>query len=139
MSKSEPISGAWEARTVQDTKRLAVWTAGWVLTMAVANFGPHFLWSGSALTVLAILVNVLVGGGMIMANVRHLKGLDEMQQRIQLDAMGMSLGVGLVLGLAYSNLDTSGVIASDAEISHLVILMALTYMVGIFYGQRKYR
>ena len=82
----------------------------------------------------------LIGGvGMIIANRRHLKGLDEMQQKIQLEAMALSLGVGLIGGLAYSNLDVTNLIAFDAEISHLVILMALTYMVGIASGVRRYR
>jgi hypothetical protein len=80
-----------------------------------------------------------IGAGMILANKRHLKGLDEMHQKIQLEAMALSLGVGLVVGLGYSNLDVTNLIATDAEISHLVILMALTYLGGVFAGMRKYR
>ena len=53
--------------------------------------------------------------------------------------MALSLGVGLVVGLAYSNLDVTNIIAFDAEISHLVILMGLTYGAGIFIGLRKFR
>ena len=74
-----------------------------------------------------------------MANKRHLKGLDEMHQKIQLEAMALSLGVGLVVGLAYSNLDVTNIIAFDAEISHLVILMGLTYLAGVVIGLRRFR
>jgi hypothetical protein len=77
--------------------------------------------------------------GVIVANKRHLLGLDELQQRIQLEAMALSLGVGLVAGLAYSNLDVANLIPGDAEISNLVILISLTYAAGIVAGQRKYR
>ena len=130
----------WEANNRQNTVRLARWTAAWVITMAIAVFGAQFAWkANSALTLAAILLNLAVGVGMILANRRHLKGLDEMQQKIQLEAMALSLGVGLIGGLAYSNLDVTNLIAFDAEISHLVILMALTYMVGIAVGVRKYR
>jgi len=76
---------------------------------------------------------------MIMANKRHLNGLDEMHQKIQLEAMALSLGVGLVLGLAYSNLDVTNIIESDAEISHLVIVMGLTYLGGVIAGLKRYR
>jgi hypothetical protein len=108
--------------------------------MAVANFGPAFIWHSNQLsTILAILVNIGIGFGMIVANKRHLKGLDEMHQKIQLEAMALSLGVGLVVGLGYSNLDVTNVIAFDAEISHLVILMGLTYMAGVFAGLKRYR
>ncbi len=140
MNQQDTASSDWETQTRQNTKRLAWWTAAWVITMAVAVFGAHFVWKSSpGLTLAGILVNLGVGVGMIMANRRHLKGLDEMQQKIQLEAMALSLGVGLIGGLAYSNLDVTNLIAFDAEISHLVILMAVTYMVGIAAGVRRYR
>ena len=85
------------------------------------------------------IVNLLIGFGMIWVNKEHLKSLDELQQRIQLEAMGIALGVGLVVGLAYSNLDINNVISQDAEISFLVVLVALTYLASVFIGTRKYR
>ena len=140
MSKLKTDSSDWAASTVRNTIRLGYWTGAWVLTMAVANFGPIAVWDSNKLvTLIAILVNLVIGFGMIMANKRHLKGLDEMHQKIRLEAMALSLGVGLVAGLAYSNLDVSNLIAFDAEISHLVILMGLTYMTGVFAGLKRYR
>jgi len=38
-----------------------------------------------------------------------------------------------------TSLDTTNVIPFDAEISHLVILMSLTYVFGIYAGNRKYQ
>lgn len=140
MRKLKTNSNDWAANSAKNTAVLGYWTAAWVLTMALANFGPRFIWQlNESLTIVAILFNLAVGFGMILANKRHLKGLDEMHQKIQLEAMALSLGVGLVVGLAYSNLDVTNIIAADAEISHLVILMALTYLVGIVTGLRKYR
>ncbi len=140
MNKLKTDSNDWAASTARNTVRLGYWTGAWVITMAVANFGPAFIWHSNRLsTILAILVNLGIGFGMIVANKRHLKGLDEMHQKIQLDAMALSLGVGLVVGLGYSNLDVTNVIAFDAEISHLIILMGLTYMAGVFAGLKRYR
>jgi hypothetical protein len=51
----------------------------------------------------------------------------------------LSLGVGLIVGLSYSNLDVTNLISFDAEISHLVVLMGLTYLGGVIAGVRKYR
>lgn len=95
--------------------------------------------SNESITILAIVINMVIGFGMILANRRHLRGLDEMHQKIQLEAMAVSLGVALVVGLSYSNLDITNVIAFDAEISHIVILMGLTYGLGVMFGLRKYR
>jgi uncharacterized protein YacL len=140
MNNSGTKPSSWAAANKRNTVRLAYWTFTWVATQALAVFGPEFIWqSNKSLTSLAILFNVAIGFGMILALIRHLKGLDEMQQRIQLNAMGISLGVGLVLGLAYSNLDTTNVIPFDAEISHLIILMSLTYVFAIYLGNRKYQ
>ena len=137
-SKTQPST--WEARTTQNTVRLGFWTGAWVLTMALATFGPRVFWDHNQLmSILAIALNLAMGVGMILANKAHLQGLDEMHQKIQLEAMALSLGVGLIVGLGYSNLDIANVIPFDAEISHLVILVALTYLAGVFFGIRKYR
>ena len=133
-------SNDWAANTVKNTRLLAYWTGAWVLTIALAKFGPRLIWqSNTTLTAIAILINLAIGFGMILAIKRHLKGLDEMHQKIQLEAMALSLGVGLVVGLSYSNLDVTNLITFDAEISHLVIVMSLTYLIGVITGLRKYR
>jgi hypothetical protein len=140
MGKQTVSSSNWEANAARNTVRLGLWTLGWVLTMAIANFGPKFLWdSNEALTIIAIIVNLAIGVGMILANRRHLNGLDEMHRKIQLEAMALSLGVGLVVGLSYSSLDVTNIISADAEISHLVMLMGLTYLTGILAGNKKYQ
>lgn len=129
----------WKNTNKHNTTRLATWTLAWVISMAVANFGPQFIWQQDLITIMAIGTNFMMGIGMILANRRQLLGLDELQQKIQLNAMGLSLGVGLIVGLSYSNLDTTNLIAGHAEISHLVTIMGLTYLVGIILGHRKYQ
>ena len=133
-------SNNWTASGRKNTVRLGYWTGAWLVTMAVATFGPLVIWQpGQLLTILAILLNLGIGIGMIVANKQHLKGLDEMQQKIRLEAMALALGAGLVVGLSYSLLDVTNFMAADAEISHLVILMGLTYGAGIFAGRKRYR
>ena len=140
MNNSNMKSDSWAARNTKNTLIIFYWTAAWVLTTALVTFGTEFIWQSNKLyTSLAILVNVVIGFGMILAVKRYLKGLDEMQQKIQLDAMALSLCVGLVAGLGYSSMDQTNLIPFDAEISHMIILMSLTYIVGIIAGLRKYR
>ena len=86
-----------------------------------------------------VVVNAIFGVLMILVNIKHLNGLDELQKKIQLEAMGLALGVGIVGGLSYSLLDTTNLITQDAEISFLIILIALTYMAGIIIGQKRYK
>lgn len=140
MSNESVTGRGFKANIKRYTIRLAWWTLAWLVSMALATFGPKYLWQeADMITVIAIGLNLLIGLGMIIANKNHLQSLDELHQKIHLEAMGITLGVGLVVGLAYSNLDVSDVIAADAEISHVVILMGLTYLASVFIGTRKYQ
>ena len=140
MRKSKQTPTAWEKASIKTTVRLGFWTLAWVLTMALATFGPKFIWTDNdALTILGIVFNMLIGLGMIIANKNHIMSLDELHQKIQLQSMALALGVAVVVGLAYSNLDIANVIEQDAEISHLVLLIGVTYMTTLFFGMRRYR
>ena len=128
------------ARTKKNTLRLGCWTGAWVLATAGAAFGPRFLWDFNTLpTILGVLIHIGIGFGMIRMFRQYLLGLDELQRKIQLDAMALSLGVGLVLGCSYELLEDIKLIPFDPEIPHLLILMSLTYVVGAVLGHRKYQ
>ena len=140
MNNPNTKPGNFSANSTKNTLLLFYWTLAWVLTTALINFGTEYIWlSNKLFTSLAILLNVVIGFGMILAVKRYLKGLDEMQQKIQLDAMALSLGVGLVIGLGYSSMGQTNLIPFEPEISHMIMLMSLTYIAGIFAGLRKYR
>ncbi len=133
-------SNDWEVAKARNTARLRFWTIAWVLTLALAAFGPKFIWNfQTALTILGVLVNLGVGVRMIAANGRHLRGLDELHRKIFVDTCALTLGVGLVSGLSYELLEDVRLISFEPEIAHLVILMCLTFLVGLIAGHRKYR
>ena len=75
---------------------------------------------------------------MIHANIIHLRSLDELQQKIQLESMGLTLGLVLVFGLDYSLLDTTDIISVDAAISVVVIFMGLTYLAVMLLNTQRY-
>ena len=138
----DPKAGGsgWAANTDRNTTRLKYWTAAWVATTAIAAFGPKLAWDFATLpTLVAALVNLSVGAGMIVATRRYVQGLDEMQQKIFLQAGSLTLGAGLVCGLSYDLLEDVRLISFEPEISHLVILMCITFLVGMVAGHRRYR
>lgn len=140
MKNKNKNSDDWSTRTVKSTVRLAAWTVLWVLTVTVPAFGPELFWGENDLiNLLAILLNIGIGIGMIIANIQHIKVQDEMMQKVQLEAMGISLGVAIVGGIAYSMLDTTNVIPFDAEIGGLVGLIGITYLVSVFINMRRYK
>ena len=75
---------------------------------------------------------------MILAYKRFLKELDEMERKIQLDALALSIGVTLVAFGGVSILEKAGMVP-ELEASHLIVLIALTYMAGIIVGRIRYQ
>ncbi len=121
-------------------QRLALWTGLWVMSLALVVFGAEFLWDYQVtFSVLAILLNVIIGIMMILTNISYIKSLDDLQKLISLQAMSIALGVAVVGGLAYSALDTTNVIPFDAEISHLVMLIGISYLVSILISNYRYK
>ena len=128
------------AQTKKNTKRLFFWSVVWVLATAGVSFGSKNLWDFNIwLTTIAVLIHIGLGLGMIRVFKQYLQGLDELQRKIQLDAMALSLGIGLVLGSSYEMLEDIKLIPFQPEIPHLLILMSLTYVVGTVMGNRKYQ
>ena len=86
MSTSAASANDWTCSNKRNTIRLGYTTLGWVLTTAVAAFGPEFIWNFATWpTIIAVLTNLAAGFGMIAANRTHLRGLDELQQKIFLE------------------------------------------------------
>jgi putative transcriptional regulator len=73
MNNPNTKSDSWAARNTKNTLIIFYWTAAWVLTTALVTFGTEFIWQSNKLyTSLAILVNVVIGFGMILAVKRYL-------------------------------------------------------------------
>lgn len=139
-SAKDNTEDKYQATNGKNTTNLRNWTAAWLITMAIASFAPRFLWDfNTALTIIGILVHLATGIGMLMSNRRYLLDLDEMQQRILLNAMALTLGVGLIVGLSYELLEDIKLISYEPEISHLILIMVLTYLITTIVGHRKYQ
>ena len=140
MSAHPPDSDAWASRTTRNTLGLAAWTAAWVASVALAAFGPEFLWNNEpAPTLIAIAFTVLVGIGLLFANKRNLQALDELQRTIQLQAMAWSSGPDW--SAAWPGRCSPGTTssASRPRSAHLIAFMALVYLAGFVAGLLRYR
>jgi len=140
MTKQDCDKNNYQAKNNANTVTLFKWTLAWVLSMAIAAFAPKFIWDfNTALTIIAVLINLTVGFKMLIANRDYLRGLDELQRTILLEAMALALGVGLVVGLSYELLEDIKLITYQPEIPHIVFLMVITYGLAVVSGHRKYQ
>jgi len=140
MDQAIPRGTGYESRTRRNVIRLFLWNGAWLATTALMAFGPKFLWNKDLVfTLLAVALDVAVGVGMILSNKNYLAELDELQRKVQLNSMAITLGVGLIAGVPLAVMDSYHVLPFHADISSLLILMSLTFGVSNLYGTRRYR
>jgi hypothetical protein len=75
---------------------------------------------------------------MIIANRNFFNSLDELQRKMQLEALGITLGLAVIVGITYSLLDSTNLISSDAEIGFLVGFIGITYFISLLIIRRRY-
>lgn len=120
-------------------KNLALWTWSWVVTLAIATFGPKFIWNDqTGFTIIALLINLANGILMILANRKLFNHYDELERKIHLEAMALTLGLTVISGLTFSLLDQTNLIPFDAEIGVLVGFVGLTYMITVLINSKRY-
>ena len=118
---------------------LLIWTLAWVATLALAVFGQRLWGSAPALGWIAIAVNLVAGAGWIVTQVRYLRGVGELQRKVQLEAMGLALGVGVVGSCALSAANTLDLIALEATAAGFAIISSIVYAVATLVGNLRYR
>ncbi len=140
MNQLKTPEKGYQSRIRARIVRLACWGGAWLAATALMKFGPKFLWNKALqFTLLAVGLDVAVGVGMILAHKTYLAELDELQQKVYLNALGITVGVALIAGVPYSVMDYYHVIPFHAEIWQLLMLMSLTFSVSFLYGTWRYR
>lgn len=121
--------------------RLVLWTVAWAATLALAKFGPAMLGNAAQPAVgwAAVAVNLGVGVGWIVAFIRFLRAVDELQRKILQDALAITLGAGWVVGFAYVVADNADLVARDIDIAALPGFMGLVFVTAFAVGKIRYR
>ena len=127
--------------SIRTTARFVVWTLAWLVTLALARFGPGLLWDTQQQLAswVAVVANLVVGIGWIVAFTRLLQGLDELQRKILQDALMVTLGVGWVGGFAYVVADAAGLVAYDVNIALFPALLGVVFSIAFVVGMLRYR
>tara|TARA_B100001179_G_C18219552_1_gene245148 strand:- start:42 stop:428 length:387 start_codon:yes stop_codon:yes gene_type:complete len=121
------------------TKILIAWVFAWVVSTAFLSYGVNFLWDNLLITKIGLLINLAIGVGMIIANKNLFKHYDELQKKIQFDAMALTLGLAVVVGLVYEISFDFGVIDSEPEFEYLVFFICFSYIASIIINSLRYK
>ena len=123
----------------KQTKIMLAWTVAWVGSLAFLTGGENTLWDSLLITKIGLLINFAIGIGMIIANKNLFKTYDELQKKIQFEAMALTLGLAVVAGLTYEVSFDFGVINSEPEFEYLVLFISFSYIVSNIINSRRYR
>ena len=121
------------------TKILLSWVLAWIVSTAVLSAGVNNLWDSLLLTKIGLLINLALGVGMIIANKNLFKYYDELQQKIHFEAMALTLGLTVVVGLVYEISFDFGVISSEPEFEYLVFFICFSYGASIVINSLRYK
>ena len=115
------------------------WIFAWVASTAFLSYGVNFLWDNLLITKIGLVINLAIGVGMIIAQKNVFKHYDELQKKIQFDAMAITLGLAVVVGIVYEISFDFGVIDSEPEFEYLVFFISFSYITSVIISSRKYK
>ena len=117
---------------------MLAWTFAWVASIAFLTGGVNSLWDSLLITKIGLLINLAIGIGMIIANKNLFKTYDELQKKIQFEAMAVTLGLVVVVGLVYEVSFDFGVINKEPEFEYLMLFISFSYIASNIINAKRY-
>jgi len=122
----------------RNQRQIVLWSQAWIGPFLFVDLAVTHGWIESdTFAIVATLAVTVLGIGLLLAFRRFLKDADELRRKIELDALAMTVGVGIVAGFSYSLLESAGLI-DKAELMNLVVVMAATYVITVIVGLRRF-
>ena len=122
----------------RQNKIMLAWTLAWVASIAFLTGGVNSLWDSLLITKIGLLINLAIGIGMIIANKNLFKTYDELQKKIQFEAMAVTLGLVVVVGLVYEVSFDFGVINKEPEFEYLMLFISFSYIASNIINAKRY-
>jgi uncharacterized membrane protein len=130
----------WTAteRDRRNQRNIIYWSLAWIVPFLGTNLAITNEWiEGDALALAATAGVTGLGLGVLLAYRRFLSNADELMRKIQLDALALTVGVGVVSGFSYTLLERAEIV-TEADAMTLIMVMVVTYIIGIVVGLRRF-
>ena len=122
----------------KNQRHIVAWSVVWILPFLATNFAIESSWIESDTLALAATIGVTaLGLGVLFAYRKFLSNADELMRKVQLDALALTVGVGVVAGFSYTLLESASIVG-NAEAMNLVMVMVVTYITGVVVGLRRF-
>lgn len=124
-------------RDLLNQRRIILWAFAWGCFFVAVTLGIRREWLPLGVALAGMGVTALLGVATILAYRRFLNETDELRRKIEVEALALAFGIGIVGGLAYWQLVVSGV-APATGYSYVFVAMILVHPVGVLLGHRRY-
>ena len=124
---------------IKNKKILYAWCISWVASFSLLLLGTNYLWHSLLITKIGLLINLAIGIGMIIANKNLFKTYDELQKKIQYEAIAITLGLTVVVGITYDVSCEFSITKSELEFEYIMFFMCFIYLASIIINSLRYR
>lgn len=139
MPDDKNAASPYAARRKRNNKNTTLWALVFAVTFVLSTWAIRSEWiTSSLLTMALIAVNLITGTVMVLSYRRMIKELDELQRKIQLEALALSIGVAVVGGFTISLMAIAGYL-DHARAAYVVSMICVTYSAATLYGCRRYQ
>ncbi len=118
-------------------RRTTLWSLFWALSLLAVTLGIRKWHLSSGLILAGIGLNALLGLGTLLAYRRFLRETDELRRKIELDALALAFGVGVIGGMTYWLLTIADAVPKNS-FGFVFAAMILVYPAGVLIGLRRY-
>ena len=138
MNQSRKAHWAASEQDRKNQRRIIGLSLLWIVPFLAAEFAfESGLIEGDLLALAVTTVITLLGIRVLFGYQKFLRDADELMRKIQLDALALAFGVGIVAGFSFQVLESAGVV-TDTRANSLIMIMIITYMGSVIAGQRRY-
>ena len=117
--------------------RILVWSFVWALSFTAVTLVIKKEWLPFGLTLAGVIGTALFGIVTVLAHRRFLQETDELRRKIELEALALAFGVGVVGGLTYWLLAVMGEVPAK-DFAYVFLVMIVTHPIGVLIGLRRY-
>ena len=127
------------ARDVKNAMIANVWIFAWAVSLMAISYFSTTEWYDSMFIIAAgLIVHLGIGLGMVLAFKRFLSQADELERKIQLDALALSVAVTIITFSTSSLLQKSSSLP-ELSPSYLIVAMSVAYCLGIIIGRKRFK
>lgn len=140
MKSTDDSLGSFCSSSQRDRRNqwlVTVWSFVWALSFVAVTLGIKRKWLPFGMTLAGVIVTSLLGIAIVLAYRRFLQETDELRRKIEVEALSLAFGVGVIGGLTYWLLAVMGAVPAT-DFVYVFLVMILTHPVGVLIGRRRY-